>query len=315
MNGISVKFQSISLSITVVVMAFLVIGELRKFCSIDQGPILHSITPSTLKEFTTTPAQVRTGMTITDFSEFEVEANKFKMTALVWFYFDPSLISLETVGKFSFLRGEIEHKSEPTASLINGKILARYTTRLIFKTNLYYGFFPFEDHTIYLSLVNTAVSPGELLFESFAGDLAIDADVYVSGWQYNDHRVATGYTELKVGSGSIKREFSSPLVVFALDFEHQSMRYIISILLPLIVIFLIDMFSLCFDQKVDRDTLVALSASNMIALTAYRFVLDSLAPKVGYALLADYLFFLFLFTTFLIFLVNHQFPFNMNIKR
>ncbi len=307
-NGVSARFQGISVAVTVGIICLLMVRQLNKFCSIDQEPALHRLTPRALTKFTTTPARVHTGLTVTDFSEFDVEGNKFKMNGIIWFFFDPSLISLETIGQFSFLRGEIEYKSEPITQLISGKVLVRYTIRVLFRTNLYYGFFPFEDHTVYISLANMNVTPGELIFESSAGDLTIESDVYISSWRYHDHRVEAGYGEINVGAGTLRREIDFPQVVFAIDFFHHSMRYIISIILPLLVIFLIDIFSFCFDQKENRGTLVSLSTANIIALTAYRFVLDNLSPKVGYALLADYVFFLFLFTTFITFVMNSVGP-------
>ena len=36
-----------------------------------------------------------------------------------------------------------------------------------------------------------------------------------------------------------------------------------------------------------------MSTGNIVALVAYRFVIESISPKVGYPMIADYIFFLF----------------------
>ena len=57
-------------------------------------------------------------------------------------------------------------------------------------------------------------------------------------------------------------------------------------------------------QRKERDILVTMTTANIAALVAYRFVLESLTPKVGYPTIADYFFFLFLSNTFMIFMIN-----------
>jgi hypothetical protein len=304
-NGISLRFQGISLAITTGIILYLVVAEIQKFCSLDQKPNIFTVTPESMARFSSTPAKVELGMTITDFPEFSVTENKFKFTGVIWFSFDPALISLETIEKFSFLRGEIEYKSEPTVTLQGDRLIASYAVRVLFKTNLYYGFFPFEDHALHLVVVNTAVNPGEVIFQSSQNNLVVTNDVYVSGYDYRDHKVTAGYTTIPLGQEELaSRPITFPAVLFEMDFFHDSARYIISVLLPLLIVFLIDMFSFCLDQRMDHAALVQLSTQNMVALVAYRFVIEGLSPKVGYPMLADYIFFLFLFNSFVTFVVN-----------
>ncbi len=306
MNGIAVRFQVITLSVTLGIILFFIISELNKFCSKDMPPAIHTLTPHDTW-YTSSQARVRVGLTITDFPQFEVTANKFKLTGILWFIYDPSLIAPEVIEKFSFRRGEIEYKSQPSSILLDDKVFVRYDIKVAFQSNLYYGFFPFEDHRIYLSLINTFVHPGELIFESSHEYFFVENDVQVSGWRYYDHRVMTGFG-IKHLAG-IDRKITYPEVLFEIDFFQDSLRYILTIILPLLIIFLIDMFSLCLDQHDNQSTLVQLSSGNIIALVAYRFVMETIAPHVGYLMIADYIFYLFLFTCFATFVINSIGPY------
>lgn len=302
-NALSVQFQWLTFSITSFIIILLVAGQLKKFCTVDQPPRIFSVTPQTVKQFVITPAKVDVGLTITDFPVFNVADNTFQMSAIIWFTFDPALISLATVENFSFVKGKIDYKSEPTTRLDGDLITAQYTIRVTFRTDLYYGFFPFEDHTLHLMLANTNVNPDEFMYVSSYANVIID-QAYITGWEYADHNVKTGYTTTPLGKGRKSKDVAYPAVLFSFDFFHHSARYAISVLLPLLIIFFIDLLSLCLDQKKKYETLVTLSTGNIVALVAYRFVIESMTPRVGYPTIADYLYFLFLTNTFIIFVIN-----------
>jgi hypothetical protein len=302
-NGISLQFQTVTLLISTIIIVLLVSNQIKQFCSADKPPRIFPLNPHTLQQFVVTPAKVDVGLTITDFIEFDVAHNKFQISGIIWFTFDPSLISLSTVEQFSFVRGQIDYKSEPFTSIEGGMLVARYEFRATFRTNLYYGFFPFEDHTLHLMLANMAVNPNEMSFQSSYANFIVDQP-YVRGWSYADHKVTLGFGTIPLGFDHNAKELTHPAVLFTLKFFHHSVRYIISVLLPLLIIFFIDLFSLCFDQKTDHEILVALTTANITALVAYRFVLESLTPSVGYPTLADYFYFLFLSNTFIMFVIN-----------
>lgn len=302
-NGLSLRFQAATLSVTTIIIIFLVATQLKRFCSADKAPRIIPITPHTLKQFVVTPAKVDVGVTITDFPEFDVAHNKFEIAGIIWFTFDPSLISLDTIKQFTFLKGQIDYKSEPATNLDGDMLTARYEFRATFRTDLYYGFFPFEDHTLYLMLANMSVNPDEMAYESSYANFIVD-EPFISGWDYADHKVTSGYGTIPLGLDHKAKEITYPAVLFALDFFHHSIRYVITVLLPLLIIFFIDLFSLCFDQRESNETLVGLTTANIAALVAYRFVIESLTPTVGYPTLADYFYFLFLSNTFLIFVIN-----------
>ena len=312
-NALSLRFQAVTLLVTTTIIVLLVAMQLRKFCSIDKAPRIIPITPQSLKQFVITPAKVDVGLTITDFPQFDVAKNKFQVAGIIWFTFDPSIISLNTVKQFTFAKGQLDYKSEPITKLDGDMLTARYEFRATFRTNLYYGLFPFEDHTLYLMLINMAVSPDEMTYKSSYANFIVDQP-YISGWDYADHKVVTGYDTIPLGLDHKAKKITYPAVLFILDFFHHSIRYLITVLLPLLIIFFIDLFSLCFDQRKSDEILVGLTTANIAALVAYRFVIESLTPTVGYPTMADYFYFLFLTNTFLIFVINNVGPY-LTIKQ
>ncbi len=314
-NGLSLKFQGITLSITTLIILLYTIGELRTFCSIDTPPknYTHITDNQTQKE--KTPVRVETGLTITDFSIFNMIEDKFSLSGVIWFRFDPKLISLDKISKFSFWRGHIDSLSEPLLSQENSKTLALYKLRLTFKTNLYYGFFPFEDHRIYLMLLNDHVDRERFEFVASRNDFIVADSVYISGWRYEDHTVTTGYVTTTISTPLERKDLTYPSVLFGIDFFYESARHLIGVILPLLIIFLIDLFSFCLDQRRDRSALVQISTGNVVAIIAYRFVIESLAPRVGYMMVADLLFFLFLTNTLCVFVINTVGPYLTIFQR
>lgn len=308
-NGISLQFQCVTLSITTLIILFFLIGELRTFCSIDTSPTIYPLDPQTIAKYHGEAHPVESGLTITDFPQFNMTENKFTFSGFLWFRFDPKEVPLETIEKFSFWRGEIESKSEPLLEKKDGKMLAVYKVRVTFKTNLYYGYFPFEDHKIFIMLMNDKVDPGKFQFSASHSDLIIAPSVYVSGWNYFAHEVKAGYNTTEVGAPEQRTVISHPTLLFQIDFLHQSARYIISIVLPLFIIFFIDLCSFCLDQRADHAVLVQISTGNIVALVAYRFVIENLSPRSGYPMIADFLFFLFLMNTLAVFIINNIGPY------
>ncbi len=217
-NGISLHFQVTSLAFTVAMIIMLVLLQVRKFCAADLAPRIITVTPKTLKhDAVATPTKVTVGLTITDFPSFDVAHNNFEFAGILWFTFDPALIGLKTIEKFNFVKGDIKYLSEPITRLDDDMLTVRYRIRASFKSNLYYGYFPFEDHTLYLMLTNTAVNPDEVAFESTYSNVIIDQP-YVNGWDYTDHRVTTGYSSTPLGMGNKTKDIIYPSVLFTLIF-------------------------------------------------------------------------------------------------
>jgi hypothetical protein len=146
-----------------IILSFLMYKATQEFTSLDRMPELIAITPDAMKEFGGNPGIAHVGLYIKDFTEFDMLKNEFIFAGILWFMFDPSIISLDTLAKFSFEKGDILATSPPSTRIVKGKLLTRYDIRVRLKTNLTYSQFPFDSHMLYVTLDNNYVTPGEIM--------------------------------------------------------------------------------------------------------------------------------------------------------
>ena len=67
------------------------------------------------------------------------------------------------------------------------------------------------------------------------------------------------------------------------------------------------MFLFSLDPKKYREAIMTISAATVPAILAYRFVIETISPKVSYFMLSDHIFSLFLFLSFLVFVTIFYF--------
>jgi hypothetical protein len=287
------QYQVIVFLITLTIVFLLGMRAVVRFNPMEQYPQLQEITPEKIREWGGEPVIVNVGLYITNWHEFDIVKNLFVFDGMIWFEFDPSLIALETIEKFSFEKGEILQKSEPSTKLINGNLFAEYKIRLRFTTTLSHQFFPLDDHRIYITLVNTYVSPSEVIFRSYKSDFAISPKIIIPEWRQIDYSVRTGYEESIMDKFDERKIIRYPVVEFLLDFSRIGIRLTLLIFLPLFLIFFVSTFWLSFDPK-HTTIILALVTSAITSLIAYRFVIQGMSPEVGYFLLSDHIFTFFL---------------------
>ena len=75
--------------------------------------LILPLTPSIIAETGSIPARVNAGLRINNMREFDFINNKFAFDGIVWFVFDPAIVSLDTISNFAFERAEIKSKSAP----------------------------------------------------------------------------------------------------------------------------------------------------------------------------------------------------------
>jgi len=301
---IQVRYQVVIILLSTLFFFRLFHQKAVLFTSTDPRPEFKILTPDSVRKFlgSSVGHKVETGMYIENFQEFDLRNGEFAVDAIVWFRFNPSVISLETISQFSFEKGEIERKSKPKTKLIDGIMLARFDVRLKFTTNLNYRLFPFNDHRIFITLVNKKVTPGEMVFESFESDLSLSKNMFISGWEKVGHAVQTGYTEALLDRHDPNTKVFQPVAIFSIDFNRTGTREAFILLLPLFVILYLSFMSLLV--VFEYGARVSLATGNIGALLGYRFVIEGAAPKVGYSMLIDHIFNLFLALAFIIFLIN-----------
>ena len=142
------------------------------------------------------------------------------------------------------------------------------------------------------------------MYASSVADLVVSQGAIPSGWTLQDEHVYSGYSTSQLEAPNKEKAIYHPRVIFAIDFNLQSLRHLFTILLPLILMFFITTFSFSMDPAYYYRSIISLSSGAVTAMLAYRFVIENLSPKVGYFMLSDSLFFLFLTACCIIFLIN-----------
>lgn len=303
--GVSSPFLLIGMMITTLLILFVFHQSTREIKIRDRYATIVKLTPQRLAYFGGSPAEVKVGMYIRNFPEFNPVQGTFVVDATVWFIFDPRLISVERVGQFSFERSEIVRQSEPSIRIIDNQVFVRYDIRLRSTMEFDYHDFPFDGHRLNFILVNYFVSPAELNFDSARASLVLNEEINLPGWNNIDRRVSSGYAEERLYTQSGEQVAFYPRVGFSFDFERMGLRHIISIFLPLLLIFFVALFTFAFDARGSMGPqTIALSVTAITALIAYRFVIESMSPHVGYLMASDFIFITFLICCCVIFCAN-----------
>lgn len=292
------SFQIILVIISSIIIGFFLYARLQVFAPRDKKPTIFPLTPERLIEFGGYQGTVDVGLYIQKFEKADFIKNDFIFSGIIWFEFNPDVISLNTLEKFSFEGGEILSISPPDMKIKRDKLLVRYNIRVHFSSPLAYSDFPLEDHTIYLTLAHQFVSPSEIIFYASRPNFVINAQI--AGWTQWGHRVENGYGKAILDTSDQERTVYYPISLFSVDYSRSAIRYVLTILSPLILMF----FLIVFSFSVDSFSSLSLSAGGITGILAYRFVIESLSPETANFMISDYLFLLFLIGGFFVFFVD-----------
>lgn len=304
------RYQIGGLIFTSIIIFLLCINTFYRFISLEPTPQVFSVTPKQVKEWGGGAAQVIVGLHIINFPRFDIVKNDFVIDAIIWFEFDPAVASLETIEKFSFEKGDILKKSISNTKVIEGRFFAQYNITVQFTTNLAFQFFPLDDHRIFLTLTNKFVSPSEVVFESYISGFTVSDRIFVAGWKMLSRKVITGYSEAYLDENDRRKVVLNPNVVFSIDFARAGAQQMFLIFLPLYLMFFIGIISFAFSDRTERPLVLALSLGSVTAILSYSFVIQGMSPHMGYFLLSDCLFTLFLTFSVTGFLLNVLFMFR-----
>lgn len=294
------QYQAVALLFTFSIVFFLGWKAVSLYRPLEGWPEVKSVIPSKIKEWGGDPVVVNVGFYITNWHVFDAVNNDFVVDGVLWFQFDPALIAIETMEKFSFERGEILSKSDPNTKMIDKKLFVEYKVRLRFTSTLHHQLFPLDDHHIYITLVNTYVSPSEMIFQSYESDFVIANRIDIPGWRIMSRSVKAGYEEGYFSKFDTRKVIRYPEVVFVFDFARSGISLILLIFLPFFLIFFISIFWLGFEPDKAGD-IMSLSTGALASLIAYRFVIQGMSPKVSYFILSDHIFTVLLALSFVSF--------------
>lgn len=299
--------QTVLMLFTSIALILLTLKPLKTFKNLDPSSKLSEFKPSELNKLT----PITTGFYLRNFIEFDIVKNDFVAEGILWFSYDPKKISLDEISKFSFSKGEfikgetLSSKNDTAVKVLSeDKHLALFNIRLKFSSNLNYRLFPLDDHTLYLTFNNKYISADKFYFKADKNNFFVSDTNYTFGWNNISNNVKSGYTEIILDKSDDQKNFKFPRVIFSLDFIGSSFRNIFLIFMPLFVALFLSLFLYSFDPEKYRDTIMSLSAATVPAMLGYRYVIESISPKVAYFMLSDQIFNLFLILAFMIFFIN-----------
>lgn len=295
---VTVGYQLCLLGVTITILALLVYKPFVQFHPVGPAPIITPVTEKVIKSWEQDPARVKVGMHITDFLRFDTVKNEFILNAFIWFDYDPEEVTPKQIDAFAFTKGEIVQKSPPIVEKRGDLNRVLYAIRVQFSTILDFTRFPLDDHRIYLNLVNRRTNADDLIYEADPTNFIISKNIFVAGWRVVGHSVKSGYARVEL---TPKDTVLQNKTVFALDLSKGDMRQLMLILLPLLFLFYLGLFAFSIH---DVNVAMALPLASISGLFAYSFVIQIVAPMVGYMMMSDYFFFFFLISAFIIFLIK-----------
>lgn len=100
--GVEFFFALVIISIIVVLMRKAILSS----NSLELPPDILPIIPEKNKTFGESAANVKVGLYVHNFPQFNMLEGNFSLDGMVWFEFNPSQVSLVDLEKFEFLKGQ-----------------------------------------------------------------------------------------------------------------------------------------------------------------------------------------------------------------
>jgi hypothetical protein len=292
-DRVPIAFQVICIVLSLAWFTFVINRRLAMFNPQEQGPELVHITPPIYKKFGGFANFVTIGLFIDRFQTFDITNNAFVFTGYVWFKYLSGTMSITDLEKFYFLQGEILERSDPETQVIDQYTLTTFHVKVRFSSVLSYKDFPFDGHRIRISISHNNLSPEEVVFQSAERDMIVKSDEKQVGWHKIDQSVDTGFLESDIDSYDKRKTQYHPAATFSVDYERHGIRFILSIFLPLLLIFYVTLFGFSLDD----GSALRNAVGGVTGILGYRFVIDNFSPKVGYFMVSDSIFFLILSLT------------------
>lgn len=301
----SMFFQIAVFFLTSAIVGYLFFLKFHRFNSHNPPPGIHGILPILIMEDQRPPPVVSCGIYIDEFSEFSIITNQFVADFFVWFLFHPSRIDKGVVENFAIEKAYILSKEKKEVKFSDDKLFVQYKIRARFSSTMFFKDFPFDDHRLYLTIINDNLTPSEMHFEASEQAVRFNPQLNISGWKLINVGVKPGYKEalLDMRNSEI---ISYPCVTFSFDFKRNGIRQALIVILPMLGMFFISYSSITlnFTETAPKLIVTNISLGSIMGLLAYRFVLETITPKVGYFTLTDHMFFVFLTVSFLVFLLK-----------
>lgn len=298
----SIRNKLIAVLLTGIIIVIFLIKQDRTFTSLEKIPQFLQLNQASKKKC----SMVEVGFHVNDFPAFSFIKNEFLIDGIVWFKFPSGTDSIDTIKEFSLQNslvmgaGELSHKSAPIIKLIDDQVLLCYHIQSTFKGDPNYKNFPLSSHTLSIIVLNKSVTPYELSFTSDNNHFTFDNKRTFNTWKLEKTFVSTGYIESQLLPNNPAMKISYPSVAFSMNFANDGVRDLVSLYLPIFVLFFIALFSLLL--RIDDPERLIYVAEAVPLLILFRLVIDSISPIIGYTTHIDFIYYAVVFLSLLILL-------------
>lgn len=295
------SIQMILVIMTTLLVSAIMYLSFESYTMVDTYPPITTLTPHQLFEIGGPATPMEVGITIRHFSEFDIVKGKFTADLSIWFRFNPEHIPVAEVSKFVFEKAQIKSQSKPFIKIEEKNFVMHYDMVVEFSIPLNYSRFPIDDHRLAIIVDNYFISPSQAYFESSKAAIDVDKEIHIEGWNLMDTEVQVGYFKSVIKGNESQKSMYHPRAIFLFDFQQTGVRYLVSICLPLLLIFYLALFS--FSAHTVNSS-AGMAAGAIAALIGFRFVMDAASPATGYFMISDYFFLFFLLASIFILLFN-----------
>ncbi len=297
----NVRIKVVVVSTLMLYFCILIQYVATRFGTADPIPDLR-VKMEKVREARLSTVRVRTGLFIKNIPLFDEIKNSFIIDSIIWFDFNHDELMLKTIEQFSIDNGKILYKSAPDIKIKDNRLFAKYNVLFEVRTDLRHYRFPFDDR-LSIILSNDFVTPDEMAFLVDRSSFDIAKDLFVSSWKIYDTNVNFGYSHLVIDQADKSTVTSAPKALFMINFVKAGFRKILIIFLPILAALFLSLcsFLMGITNSVGR---LNLAIAGVTALLGYRFVIESMMPKVGYFTTTDEVYLVLLIIAFLCFMTQ-----------
>ncbi len=235
---------------------------------------------------TIAPHHVYVGMYLTDVSDFDLKAGRFKADLHVWMKW----LGDEVPPNVTFENGEIDSKEVLSTEHEAEWYAVHWRVQGTFRGEFPVHAFPFDRQTLPV-IFGLNMADGRLVPD--LGASGMSPTFSVSGWSYEPQFAATS-EERVYGSdlGSIAREGKNArqgLATFTVEMRRPFEPYLIKFALPLALILLVALLALLLPPE-RLDVRSAMGITALLSCIAFHYTQSDTLPNVTYLVAADKLF-------------------------
>ncbi len=232
------------------------------------------------------PRRVYVGAYLSDVSDFDLKAGRFKADLRVWLKW----LGDEKVPNVTFENGEIESKDELGTESDGQWRSVRWRVQGTFRGDFPVHAFPFDRQTL---PVVFGLEESEGMLVPDLGDSGMNPVFSVTGWAYAPYfNARTEVKEYDSDLGSVRNEGRPARLrraAFTVELHRPFAPYLLKFALPLVLILLMALLALLLPAT-ELEVRSAMGVTALLSCIAFHYTQADTLPDVTYVVAADKLF-------------------------